>query len=347
MRAVAGALALTSLGWLWLQAPPVEAAELVEGGRIAIHYKNASLSQIIEEIARATGEVFTFDRALPGRFTITIGQPVTRDEALAVLDATLMMQGYAILRGDDGVNKVLPVTDAATGSRWRGPAAIGEGDKLVTTMVHLENAAAETVSGQMQHLVSEKDRLIAYTATNSLILVGSEKRVRNMLELAQALDAGGLPELWLRTLRHRGVVEASELLREVIEPLGAATSLDEQLRILPDERTNTLILMGTKRQLAKARVFIEELDKPPTVDTRIQVVHIYHRLAKDLEDNLIQLAVGRAINAQNPAVGENLLGRVFMVVADVPTNSLVIDADRDTFKTIMRVPGQNRARRGR
>ncbi len=44
MRAVAGALALC---WLWLQALPAEAAELVEGGKIALHYKNAGLEQII------------------------------------------------------------------------------------------------------------------------------------------------------------------------------------------------------------------------------------------------------------------------------------------------------------
>ncbi len=323
---------------LTLWAPPAFAiARVIEGGRIRLHYKNASLKTIVEDIARATGETIIVDPALPGRFTITIGKAISREEALAVLEATLIMQGYAILQGDDGAMKVLAVTDAANGSRWAGPLSIQEDrNKLVTTLLPLEVARVEDVASRIQHLVSDQDLVVPYPPTNGLILVGTERRVRRMIELAQALDAGGQDELWVRTVRHRGATQAAQMLEEALRPASeaeAAFRREKEPRIWTDERSNTLLIMGSESQLERARVFLHELDQPVGVDTQIQVVPIYHRDAEELQTLLIQLAVGRALGDQK--AGEAVLGELFAVVADGPTNSIIVDADPETFADLL------------
>jgi general secretion pathway protein D len=321
---------------LVLPAPALAIAKVIEGGRIRLHYKKAPLKQVVEEIARATGERVVFDPSLPGRFTITISHAVTRAEVLAILDATLIMQGYAVLKGDDGVLKILPIREAAGGSRWAGPVTLEEDrNKLVTTMLALKIADAEGVASQMRHLVSKQDSLIAYLPTNSLILVGTERRVRRMLELAQALDAGGLSELWVRTLRHRGAFTISEMLREALGPgQGSPAELRrEDAKIWADERSNSILVMGSAAQLEQARAFVDELDQPVGVDTKIQVVRIYNRDAEDIQKILVELAVGRALGAK--AAGEAVLGKNFFAVADPATNSIIVDADQDTFRSIL------------
>ena len=150
-------------------APALAAAQVVEGGAIRLHYQRAPLKQIAEEIGRATGRTIIIDPDMRGSFTITIARAVSPAEALAVLDASLIMQGYALLQGDDGALKVLAVTDAATGSQWRGPLSLEEDrSTLVTTLLTLEDAKAEDVASQMQHLVSRQDTLLAFPPSNSL-----------------------------------------------------------------------------------------------------------------------------------------------------------------------------------
>jgi general secretion pathway protein D len=340
-------LALASLFWVatLASAPTATAlARLDEDGKIFLKYKLTPLSSLVLEIAKATGETFAFDPSLTGRFTITISHPVTKAEALAILDATLFMQGYAVLRGDDGVYKVVAVTDARTGSKWIGPGDVGKGETQLTTMIKLELASAQEVASQIAPLVGKHDRMVPYPPTNSLILAGSEKRIRRLMELVRALDAGGLATTWVRTLRYRGALEIAEMLGAWAAPRDPKGIVREgDLRVWPDERSNSLILMGSSSRIEGAREFIDELDRAPEVDTAIQVVRIYHREAEELEQILVTMSAGEGAGAGNrgkgkdKAAGANLIGRPFSSAADPATNSIVIDADRETLRALLEV----------
>jgi general secretion pathway protein D len=318
-----------------LPAGPARAEAVRQAGGIMLRYSSAPLTRVAEEIAQATGQRLIVDPGLPGRLTITIGHPITADEALAVLDAALLMQGYATLRGPEGFLKVMPIQDAATGSRWAGPGELDERQQVVTTMVKLERASAENVALGIRHLVSANDMVVPYPPTNSLILSGIERRLRNLIELARALDADDVGALWVRTLRHRDALEVLRMLEgtvggDVVPGLRSST-----LRMWADERSSTLILLGPDDEIADARKFVEQLDQPPVTTGEIQVVRIHHRPAKEIADQLLQLAIGRTVvNVSSPTPGEELLGKPFFAVADVPTNTVVISASPEVFATI-------------
>ncbi len=331
--------------------PAGAVAAVAENGLIQLHYAQTPLSQVVAEIARATGKRIVVDPALPGRFTITMHRLVSPEEALALLDATLTMQGYALMRGRGDVYRVLPVTVASSGAPWTGLAALEERDQLVTTMMDVHEVDAASLAAKIQPQVSKDDLVVPYPDTNSLILVGNEKRLLRTMALIQALDAGGSGELWLRTLRHRGVQEVADMLPEVVAP-----SFGEgELRFWTDERTNTLILLGTDDQLQRAAKFIDELDRPVEVSTKLRVVRVRNRDAQEIQEMLLALAVGRVLKnreaaaaqsapprglpgvSTEPPGGENLMGKNFVAMVDPGTNSLIIDADRDTFRTIQTV----------
>lgn len=322
-----------------LPARPARAvAQVTDDGRIRLYYKSSALRQVVEEVGKALGERVVLDPGMGGRFTITIDRPVTPEEAIEILEAALIMQGYALVRSFDGTLKVLEVRDAADGSHWTGPVALEEDrNKLVTTMLSLETADAEQVATRMKHLVSDQDSLVAYPPSNSLIMTGTERRVRRMIQLARALDAGGQNDLWVRTLRYRGALEVSEMLRELLAPgdaAGAPPSSEPEPHIWADERINTIVIVGSEDQLDRARDFLAEIDLPLGADTKIHVVPIFNRDVEKLQNLLVQMAAGRVIGSQ--AAGETVMGKNFFAIADENTNSLIVDADPDTFKVLMR-----------
>ena len=108
---------------------------------------------------------------------------------------------------------------------------------------------------------------------------------------------------------------------------------EEEARIWADERTNTVLVMGSDSQLERSRAFISEIDQPLGMDNRVQVVRIYHRDAVELQKLLVTQAFGRAVGFDQ--TGRDLLGEPFMAVAHEATNSIVIDADPNTFQSIL------------
>jgi general secretion pathway protein D len=321
-------------------AGAAHAAREAEPANISVRYLNAPLTQILTDIAKATRETFVSDPSLPGRFTITIPRKVTKSEALAVLEAALVMQGYATLTGPNGEYQVLKVTVASSGAPWKGTASDAIRPNLITTLIPLEVARVEDVLSKISHLIGKADAVVAYPPTNSLILSGSERRIVRIIELAQALDASGERDVWIRTLRHRGVVEASELLAEVMQQPAALVVnaiRAEAMQILADQRLNSVIVIGTDSEIDRARSFLADIDRPVEIGTRINVVRIFHRDVEDIGTLLVEMAVGRNLAVDQLNLTETLLGKQYVVVADPGTNSLVIDADTDTYATLLEV----------
>ena len=316
----------------------VEAARSAEAATIRFRYNKASLAMVLEDVARATRERFIFDRALPGRFTAIVPRKVTRSEALSLLEAMLLMQGYALMRGPEDEWQVLPIRVASSGAPWTGPALDAERANLITTMIDLETADAQEISKRISHLVSKEDVVVAYPESNSLLLAGSQRRIRRIIELARALDTGGLPDFWVRTLRHRDVLEIEELWSVSRQPDQAAGEgvATDSLKVLTDERTNSLIVYGPDGEIGRLREFVEALDVPETVDGGIRVVRVYHRDAEVLAEQLVKMAIARVlVSAERAGHGTDALGAPYAIAADPATNSLVVDADPETLASLL------------
>ena len=81
---------------------------------VRIAYKNAPLSAVITDLARATGESIVFDDAVSALGTVTIEGPpqVTRGEALALIDSLLLLRGFAAIPGPGGARKIVAIAGA-------------------------------------------------------------------------------------------------------------------------------------------------------------------------------------------------------------------------------------------
>lgn len=330
-------LLLVSIGLLGV-ASDGAAAPRAEIADIRFRYEDAPLVEIVRDVAHATGERFVFDPDMPGRFTVIIPRKVTRSEAFALLEATLLMQGYVLARGPVASHwQVVKVHVASSSAPWGGPVLDADRSSLITTMIRLERADAEEVADHITDVVGPQDSIVAFSESNSLILTGSEKRLRRMIQLIRALDVAGLPVLRIRTLRYRDANEVSKLLEEAMA--SPEDSIEEKasepMLIRLDARTNSLILQGSANEITRARAFIDGLDVPLDVGTKIRVIRIYHRDAKEVARRLLEMAIGRVLVGSQQGAGEDVLGPPYAVVADLATNSIVVDADPQTMVDLL------------
>ena len=90
---------------------PLPRAAPARGDTIQIAYRNAPISQVITDLARATGESLVFDDAVAALGTVTIEGPpqASRGEALALIDSLLLLRGYAAVPAPGGVRKIIPI----------------------------------------------------------------------------------------------------------------------------------------------------------------------------------------------------------------------------------------------
>ena len=288
---------------------------------IVLAFDDTDLATVVESLGRATGQTIVFGPEMRGKITITAEDTVTASEALEVLNTALLVSGFAAVPGPAGSLKILPLPEAKTTAPWIPPEAARKSERLLVTLVRLEAADAAAIERLLKAGPLTSGLVLAYPATNSLILATTERHLQRLLEIIRALDFGQSRRLEVLQLRWADAGTVAEQLADYI------TSGDGTLtvRVLVDVRTNSLIVEGAPKRLAAVRRFVRALDLPAPAAGGLHVVKVHNADAEVLAPQLAAISSGG---------GGALAGEDFGVIADAATNSLIIRAGPQTFREL-------------
>lgn len=376
-----GAPASTTTGATTTTASQVPTtAPAVGGGEIPVPapddelvYLNATdvdIKDMIKQISKATGTNFLLDDKLRGKVTIISEKPMTKDMAYQAFLSALEVMGYTIVKSPAGLVKVVATKDALTEPIDLYKDQSPDTDRFITRIIQVKNISANDLSSVVKGLVSKEGNMFAYPATNSLIITDSGSNIDRILKIIKELDQEGPQEvIEIVPILNADAGDVTEKILALFEQeagrggaasrvrnrgRGAAEELEDTpniSKVISDERTNSVIILGSKRSIAKVRALIARLDTAVSgSEGTIHVYYLKHAVAKDLAEVLSSFVGGGSKDSKTkksgggaaaPQTGANagaasaqLEGGV-KVTADDGTNSLVITASPKDYQTLM------------
>ena len=338
--------------------------------RITINFDEADIRTVIKFISELTGKNFLIDDRVKGAVTILSPSAITVDEAYRVFLSALELKGFTVVEAGK-IFKVLPSKEArqrdiqtVKGEKLEG---VGREDRIITQIVPLSFANANDLKGMLSPMVSKDSDVTAYTPTNTLFITDYASNIHRLLGIIRDIDVEGTDEkISMITLKYASaktlVTELMNLVEEKGQQATAAhrtvrrtkneqpetaveTGTLQVTKLLADERTNSIIIVASLQETKKIKDLISKLDQPlPPGLGRIHVVYLENARAEDLVQVLTQLPTkassgstqGETATQAGPKAP--LLGEDVQIIADKPTNSLIIFAssqDFDTLKTVI------------
>lgn len=363
-------------------APPEEkpAAETEEGTQAAedeLVYLNATdvdIKDLIKQISKATGTNFLIEDKIRGKITIISEKPMTPEMAYQAFLSALEVMGYTPVKTPGGLLKIVQTKEAITKPIDLYTDETPYTDKFITRIIQVKNISANDLSTVVKSLVSKEGNLFAYPQTNSLIVTDTGSNIDRILRIIKELDQEGPQEvIEIIPILHADAANITEKILQLFEQQfqekaprrGArrrrakrgAPELEEApsiSKVISDERTNSVIILGSKRSIVKIRALISRLDSAiEGVEGAIHVYYLKHANAKEMADVLSNLVSGQqkgkgkaaaarkgakarkgAAARRAPTGAVQLEGGV-KVTADEGTNSLVITASPKDFQILV------------
>ncbi|MBI3304463.1 MAG: type II secretion system secretin GspD [Deltaproteobacteria bacterium] len=280
--------------------------------QVAMNFQDVEIPVLARFISEITGKNFIVDEKVRGKVTIISPTKVTADEAYAVFQSVLQVKGFTTVPSGRVV-KIMPSREAKQAglpTLSNGSLATA-GDEFITRLVPLRHVAVADMAPVLQPLVSTDGLLIAYAPTNALILTDSAPNVRRLLGMLEELDVEGHERSTeVIALKHAIAADLAKKIEEIMKEQGgndatanalrvraaAATSgmaspgggASRAVRVLPDERTNSLIVMSGPLELKAVRRLVAQLDVPLPPGT--SKIHVYRLKYANAEEMLPVLA---------------------------------------------------------
>jgi general secretion pathway protein D len=306
---------------------------------VTIDFDNVDIGIFIKFISELTGKNFIVDKGVGGKVTIISPTKISVKEAYKVFESVLEVHGFTAVPAGN-IIKIVPALEARTKSietRLREEAITPE-DKVVTQLVPLEYADPDELKKLFTPLISKSSVIVSYPPTRMLIVTDVLSNIRRLLRIVKEIDIVGIgEELSVIPLEHATASDLSKSLgdifqRQVGRPKKGAP-IAPAIRIVPDERTNSLITLATEDDTFRIKELIGLLDREiPRGEGDIHVYYLQNANAEDLVKVLTALP---SEEKKEVAKGKApVISKEVQIVADKATNSLIINAKRHDYLTL-------------
>jgi general secretion pathway protein D len=338
-------------------APPSGAPQLPrgqepqEGATITPNYKDADINQIIQAVGEVTGKNFIIDPRVNAKVTMLSSTPMSPAAFYEAFLSVLQVYGYAAVPAGK-VIKIIPNTDVRQSPSLDLPQNVSAtSDEIVTQIITMKNISASQLVPLLRPLIPQQGHLAAYQNGNMLIISDRASNVARIMKIVERMDESGDEPIEVIPLHNASASDVVRTLNSLNQGAGAAEG-GTPVKLVADERTNSVLLSGEKSLRLKQKALILDLDTPKAGgggDTEVR--YLLYADAEKLADKLKGQASATskaqggpqgggggapAAGGASGGGGSNVDASV-TIWADVPTNALIMTAPPKIMKNLMAV----------
>jgi len=320
---------------------------------VKFNLQDADLAELVNHISGLTGRRFIYGAKVRQiKATVVSPEPVTLDEAyqafLSILEAngmTVVPHGRFLKIIDSGGVVTQPTPVVARGE------PVPDADRYVTRLYRLENIGPDEVLPVLTKFKSKDGDITPYAPGRLLIITDTATQVRRLIRIIEEVDIGGSGQhMWIEPVRHGTAADMAKRLNELFEigapapgaapgtPGAAANRAAGLSRVVADDTSNSLIVVGTEDSYLRMLELLKRFDTKGTDTGKVHVLPLQHAIAEELSQTLTQMLAGQVPKGQPAAAGAGNAGGMFdgevRVTPDKSTNSILVTSSARDYATL-------------
>jgi len=258
-------------------AGPVQDAPKIKSGDdfITLNFTNIDIAALVKVMSEFTRRNFILDEKVTGKVTLMTPTKISPGEAYQVFLSALEIKGFTAVE-DGKIIRIVPTASA----RQSGLRVMQDGDMqgegYVTKLIRMNYVNPQEIVRTLTPLITKDGNLIAYPATNSLIITDSVSAIRKIEKLIAALDVQiptGKGKINVYYLKNAGAEDIAKVMQALVsrlpappaggaaaQPAGPATILEGAVTITADKLTNSLIIVASPIDYETVKDIIQKLD---------------------------------------------------------------------------------------
>jgi general secretion pathway protein D len=299
-------------------APPVPPAQ--RGRFVVLNFDNADVETVIQAASEIIGFNYVLAPDVRGKVTVQTSGRIAQEEVFGVLLAILEVHGFTAVKAGN-LYKIVRIE----GARERAvPTIVGStpdpnrtSDEIVTQIVSIRYSSVADLSSLLRPLISTRGNLIAHRETNVLIVTDTASNVARLLDIIRLVDVQvAQEELQIIPITYADAAELAAILTQLFAsgrvrstapgtppapvpptppvapgvPAPPAAqpgpSGERAPLILPERRSNSLIIHAKKHEVETIKRLVSQLDVNIYGGRRVFIYYAENAKSKDLAATL-------------------------------------------------------------
>jgi type II secretory pathway component GspD/PulD (secretin) len=294
---------------------------------LRLNFRNAPLSLVLDYLSDAAGFTISANSKVDLKGTITVwsNRPVTRDQAIQILDEALTASGYGATVEGNVLN--IFVVDATNTKIVAGIpnndyASIPPTKELVTQIVYVHNVEAGQLIASLQPLMPPGTSMTTSQGANAIVVTDTKANIRRMVQLVKALDTPSVSATVVRVfpLTYADATALAQVVTQLYQgdTAGAANRFGPpgfpffagrdrnsrsdsgggtqagrmaapKVTAVADDRSNSLVVNASEEQMKDIERLVNEMDVNVDDLMEVRVFRLLHADPQETADQITSL----------------------------------------------------------
>ena len=321
--------------------------------RVAFSLEDADLAEIVRVIGQLTGKRFIFGGKIRNiKATVYSPQKVTVAEAYQAFLSILETNGLTVIPHGRFL-KIVETSGIATQvtpTYVAGQGAPAE-DRYVTRIQRLGHVSADEVAAVLAHFKTKEGDITVYAPGNLLIITDTGSNIQRMMQIVEDVDVGSAgDQIWIEPIHYASASDVGNRINELFDVKaanappaagggGKASSSGggdlHVAKILPDDRTNSLVIVATEHAYLRILEIIKRLDVPQSGEGEIHVLPLQHADAVDMTKTLNEIITGAGAGTTGGTAGASAAPKAGAAPTGVFEAGVKVSADKATNSVVI------------
>jgi len=282
---------------------------------INLNFNNLDISTFIKMVGKITNKNILITKEIRGKVNFISVKPIDEKDIFSILQNILKSKGYTLIDKGSFLSIV------------KNSQAIREGltssslEQIQTDIISLKNIPAKTAYTQINYLNSRYGKIVVNSDKNLLIITDYPSNLKAIKTLLEKIDTKVQNQVKFVKLKNSNVKNVYSKLKEIASNL--FNNKIYKYKLLPNEDTNSIIIVGNKDVISKLTPIIKTLDiAPKPVSQTTKIFKIKNSDVTNLEKLIISIIKAK-YKKNMPSI-----------TADTETNSIIVVGNQIQINTI-------------
>ena len=276
-----------------------DAAATEEMKEVTLDFDDVDIRLFIRVISEMTGKNFIIDNNVRGKVTVLSPRKLTTQQAYEVFKSVLTVNGFTVVEAGQ-IIKVVPAQNMSGYELPLGTKKILKGDdEYITQIMPLVHLDANGLVPVVKPLLTKNGAVFAPPSSDILVVTDHRSNIKKVGQLLEEIDIDITGAKVERVdLKYSTADIVSAKLTDILDTKygkGIKGARAVPFRVVPLERLNAIIGVGSPTVLKDMRNLIPQMDAPtPEGRSLVNVYYLEHAKAEDMVGVLTETQKSKA-----------------------------------------------------
>ncbi len=272
--------------------------------QVNVNFSNLAVNDFIKLISKITNKNILINNRINGTVDFISTSPIYDDELMGILVSVLESKGYTLIQ-NGSIYEVVRSTEAAKHNvkvfpSYKKPS----GSLMVTQAIKVHGENVDVIAAKIRYLISKTAKLMTMKESNTLLITDYPKNIKTIKSVIHDLEAKKEQVVKIFHIKHTEARQLQSKINEIAKSIFNTKIISENVKILLDNNTNAMILVGKEKNVNKLAKLIKKLDVESNVHKSVQIFELKNSDAKAVLKNLNDIVSKQVFS--DPSLKPNL-----------------------------------------